>query len=101
MTKKSAGLFSGRTRHLARHHKPSQLSVGTYIKEFNVGEKAAIVQKGNRSNIPHPRYRGKIGTVVERRGSAYVVEVRTFNAIRKLTVPVEHMEKVTTGTKAQ
>ena len=97
MTKRSAGLFVGRTRHLARHHKPSQLAVGTYIKEFEIGEKAAIVPKGNQPNIPHPRYRGKIGTVIEKRGEAYVVEVKVFNATRKLVVPVEHLERLSSS----
>jgi len=94
MTKRSGGLFVGRTRHLARHHKPSELSVNEIIKELNVGDRVAIVPKGNFKNIPHPRYRGKIGRVVEKRGSAYVVELNVFNAVKKLTVPVVHLKKL-------
>jgi large subunit ribosomal protein L21e len=94
MTKRSAGLFVGRTRHLARHHKPSTLSVATFIKKFKEGDHVAIVPKGNFRNIPHPRYRGKVGTVLEKRGDAYVVEVKIMSAYRKLTVPAVHLEKV-------
>ena len=64
-------------------------------------EKAAIVPKGNQRNIPHPRYKGKIGTVIEKRGSAYVVELRIFNTTKKLVVPVEHLEKATASAKAR
>jgi ribosomal protein L21E len=46
MTKRSQGLFSGRTRHLARHHKPSKLSVSDRIKSFDIGDSVAIVPKG-------------------------------------------------------
>lgn len=94
MTKKSSGWFVGKTRHLARHHRPSSLSVSEIIKSFGVGDKVAIVPKGNFRNIPHPRYRGKVGKVVERRGSAYVVELKVFNATRKLIVPSVHLERV-------
>ncbi len=97
MPKRSGGLFSGRSRHLARHHKPSSLSIDALIKEFSVGDKIAIVPKGSFRDIPHPRYRGKIGTVTERRGSAYVVEVRNMNSTKTLVVPVRHLERVVKG----
>jgi large subunit ribosomal protein L21e len=93
MTKRSHGLFIGRTRHLSRHHKPSSLGLTSRIKSFEIGDKVAIVPKGNVKNIPHPRFRGRIGSVVEKRGSAYVVEVRMMNAIRQVIVPAIHLEK--------
>jgi large subunit ribosomal protein L21e len=94
MTKRSQGLFSGRTRHLARHHKPSSLSVSERIKSFEIGESVAIVPKGSVKNIPHPRYRGKIGRVLERRGNAYVVRLKIMNSTKTLIVPALHLKKV-------
>jgi large subunit ribosomal protein L21e len=91
--KRSAGLFIGRTRHLARHHRPSSLSVSATIKSFNIGDNVVIVPKGCFKNIPHPRYRGKVGKVIEKRGAAYVVKVNVFNTTRKLVVPVIHLER--------
>ncbi|MGB9732473.1 MAG: 50S ribosomal protein L21e [Candidatus Micrarchaeia archaeon] len=94
MTERSHGLFVGRTRHLARHHKPSRLGITKLIKNFKVGDKVAIVQKGNFRNIPHPRYRGKVGVVIEKRGSSYVVEVPVSRSTkRKIIVPEMHLEK--------
>ena len=94
MTERSHGIFVGRTRHLARHHKPSKLGVTKLIKKFNIGDKVVIVPKGNFRNIPHPRYRGRIGTVVEKRGLAYVVEMPVSSSTkRKLIVPQMHLEK--------
>ncbi len=94
MTKRSQGLFSGRTRHLARHHKPSTLSVSESIKSFSIGDMVAIIPKGNFKNIPHPRYRGKIGKVVERRGNGYVVELKVFKSTKRLVIPVLHLRKM-------
>ena len=93
MTRRSQGLFSGRTRNLSRHHRPSSLRISEYIKGFENGDRVAIVPKGNAKNSPHPRYRGKIGRVIERKGNAYVVEIKVFNATKRLIVPVLHLEK--------
>jgi large subunit ribosomal protein L21e len=94
MSERSHGLFVGRTRHLARHHQPSKLSITTLIKNFSPGDKVVIVQKGNFRDIPHPRYRGKVGTILEKRGDAYVVEVNTSRSTtRKIIAPQRHLEK--------
>ncbi len=94
MTERSHGLFVGRTRHLARHHKPSKLSISKIIKNFEIGEKVIIVPKGNFKNIPHPRYRGKTGVVTEKRGDSYVVELYVSKTMKRtLIVPQLHLEK--------
>jgi large subunit ribosomal protein L21e len=95
MSKRSHGLFSGRTRHLARHHKPNRLTISKLMKNFDVGDKVAIVPKGNFKEIPHPRYRGRVGTVMERRGNAYVVELKLSNKIKRtLIVNQKHLERM-------
>ncbi|MGC9037192.1 MAG: 50S ribosomal protein L21e [Candidatus Micrarchaeia archaeon] len=92
---RSHGLFSGRTRHLARHHKPSKLGLTKLVKSFEIGDKVAIVPKGNFRNIPHPRYRGKVGVIKGKRGDAYEVEIWVSKTTRRLLiVPQEHLEPV-------
>lgn len=93
MTKRSNGHFSGKTRNFARHHKPSRLNTGSVIKQFAVGDRVAIVPKGNGYNVPHPRYKGRTGEVEGVRGSAYIVKVNIMNAERRLIVPAVHLEK--------
>ncbi len=90
----SRGLFSRATRRLSRHHKPSGLGITKLIKDYKEGDKVVIVQKGNPSDIPHPRYKGRIGTVVEKRGASYVVELRISRTMnKKIVVPQRHLEK--------
>jgi large subunit ribosomal protein L21e len=94
MSQRSHGLFVGRTRQLARHHKPSRLSITNLIKNFNLNDRVIIIQKGNMPNIPHPRYKGRVGTVIEKRGDAYVVEIATSKSKSvKIIVPQVHLEK--------
>ncbi|MGC8676323.1 MAG: 50S ribosomal protein L21e [Candidatus Micrarchaeia archaeon] len=91
---RSQGLFSSRSRKLARHHIPSTLGITKIVKQFNVGDKVAIVPKGNFRDIPHPRYRGRIGTVMGKRGNAYEVMIHVSKtSTRLLIVPQRHLEK--------
>ncbi len=46
------------------------------------------VQKG----MPHKRFHGKIGTVIERRGRGYVVSVPNGDAMKEIIVRSEHLE---------
>ncbi len=94
MAQRSHGLFVGRTRQLARHYKPSKLGITKLIKDFKVDDRVIIVPKGNFKNIPHPRYKGRVGVVTEKRGDSYVVEVHTSKSVtRQIIVPQMHLEK--------
>lgn len=94
MSQRSHGLFVGRTRNLARRFKPSKLGLTTRLKDFKVNDKVVIMPKGNFRNIPHPRYRGRVGVVQEKRGAAYVVKVYTSKTMTRLIiVPQVHLDR--------
>jgi len=86
MSMRSHGLFVGKSRHLSRHHKPSKLTISNLVKDFKVGDSVSIVPKGTFNDIPNPRYRGKVGKIVEKRGAAYVVKIKLSNATSRLIV---------------
>jgi len=95
MSERSHGLFSGRTRHLARHHKPGKLTINERIKNFKIGEKVTIVPKGNFRDIPHPRYKGKVASVLAKRGGAYVVELKISSKTKRtLVVNQRHLDRL-------
>ena len=93
MTRRSKGPLAGKTRNLTRHNKPSTLGVNDIIKSLKVGDKVAIVPKSNGRDIPHPRYKGRIGNIIEVRGASYIVEIKIMNAKRKIVVPAMHLDK--------
>ena len=94
MSQRSHGLFVGRTRQLARHYKPSKMGITTLIKDFKEGDRVIIIPKGNFRNIPHPRYKGRVGLITEKRGDAYVVAIKTSKSLtRSIIVPQVHLEK--------
>ena len=46
------------------------------------------VQKG----MPHRRFHGRIGIVIEKRGRSYVVSVSQGDAVKEIVVRPEHLE---------
>ncbi|MEM3356801.1 MAG: 50S ribosomal protein L21e [Candidatus Bathyarchaeia archaeon] len=63
------------------------------LTKYEPGSKVIIkmdssVQKG----MPHKRFHGKIGTVIERRGRGYVVSVPNGDAMKEIIVRSEHLE---------
>ncbi|MEM3000318.1 MAG: 50S ribosomal protein L21e [Candidatus Bathyarchaeales archaeon] len=66
------------------------------LTKYELGSKVIIkmdssVQKG----MPHKRFHGKIGTVVERRGRGYVVSVPAGDTVKEIIVRSEHLEPYT------
>ncbi len=76
---------------------PSTLGISKKIKKFEIGSRVVILPKGNFRNIPHPRYRGRVGTVIEKRGESYVVEMRVRASVkspkRSIIVPQIHLNR--------
>jgi large subunit ribosomal protein L21e len=42
--------------------------------------------------MPHKRFHGKIGTVLDKRGRGYVVSVGLGDAVKEIIVRSEHLE---------
>lgn len=65
------------------------------IQEFNPGDKVTIlIDPSVVKGYPHPRYHGRVGKVVEKRGKAYVVEVRDGGLTKKIISRPEHLRRV-------
>jgi large subunit ribosomal protein L21e len=45
-----------------------------------------------QKSLPHKRFHGKIGVVIEKRGRGYVVSVPKGNSVRNIIVRSEHLE---------
>ncbi len=68
------------------------------LQDFDINEKVHIkiepaIQKGQ----PHPRFHGKTGTVVGKRGCSYLVELSDGNATKQVICRPVHLksQKVT------
>ncbi len=69
-------------------------SPSKFLKQFDVGDKVVIdVEPSVRRGMPHRRYQGKVGVVVGKRGSAYLVDVKIGNKVKHLIVLPVHLKK--------
>ena len=87
--------YYNRTRRLLKK-KPREKGkpkLGKLLIEYELGSKVIIKMDSSvQKSLPHKRFHGKIGTVVEKRGRGYVVSVANGDAVKEIIVRSEHLE---------
>ncbi|MGB9634978.1 MAG: 50S ribosomal protein L21e [Candidatus Micrarchaeia archaeon] len=91
MVKRSRGTLSTYTRALTSKRK---YGITAIQRQFNIGDKVVINIKGGHSGMPHPRYRGRHGTIVGKSGTSYIVEVRDGTSMKRLISRPVHLDPV-------
>ena len=82
-----------RTREKFRKH--YRVTVNSFLKSFSVGDKVAVdIESSSHRGMPFKRFQGLTGTVLERRGGAYVVEVYDGNKAKKVIAKPEHLKSI-------
>ena len=94
MVKKSKGT-NFRTRKIFSKHprKRGLPSLSRMLASYEVNSKVNIViepsvQKGR----PHRRFHGKTGLVLEKRGQAYVIQIKDGGSMKKIIARPEHLK---------
>lgn len=87
--RRSLGKMSKRSRSLGQAAR--KLTIPGLISGFKVGQTVSIDSQSKYSGMPHPRYRGKTGTITQTRGKAYVVEIMDGNMLKNLIIPPVHL----------
>ncbi len=95
MVKASKGIMEKTRQKFRRGPRQRGLSpITRALRTFEVGDKATIVIDSSvQHGWPHQRFHGLTGTVVERRGRAYVIDVRFGGKIKQAIVLPEHLER--------
>ncbi|NIP67598.1 50S ribosomal protein L21e [Candidatus Bathyarchaeota archaeon] len=99
MGKKSKG-YRARTRSLLRR-KPRErgkTGLSQILHEYELGEKIVIkIDPSVHKGMPHRRYHGRVGIITEKRGRAYVLELREGNVTKKIIARPEHLKPMAKG----
>jgi len=78
MVERSHG-FRVRSRKVL-HKKPREkgkVTVNQFLQTFEVGDRAAItLEPSIHKGMPHPKFQGRTGTIVEKRGDSYVLRIK-------------------------
>jgi large subunit ribosomal protein L21e len=71
-----------------------RLGLSRLLTRYDVGDKVVVkIDSGIHKGMPHKRYQGRVGTVVERRGRAYVVEIPQTKIVKTIIALPEHLRK--------
>jgi len=94
MTKKSKGLRSGSRRILTKEPRErGKLSLSKLLYEYKPGSQVVVkIEPSVHKGMPHRRYHGRVGTIVNKRGRSYVVSVSQGDAVRVIIARPEHLE---------
>ncbi len=90
---KHKGLRKKSRKKLTKHPRARGLSpVTKSLQNFSPGDKVVILLEPSQvKGMPHPRFHGRVGIVTEKRGRAYVVEVKEGGKVKKVISRPEHL----------
>jgi len=91
MVKKSKG-FRSRTRKKLTQ-KLVRPAITKFLQEFDVGQNVVItLEPSSHRGMPFPRFKGKCGKIVEKRGKSYIVEIIEGGKVKKIISRPEHLK---------
>jgi len=90
--KRSRGRISKKSRVLGRKSRSRIVTPAKLLKKIDIGEKVQIVPHARFEDHPSPRFSGRIGKVVGKRGRAYIVEVKDGGKIKKIIATPIHLK---------
>ena len=73
-------------------HLRKKPTLNRYLAKFEVGQTVNIDFLPS-SRLPHPRFQGLTGHIIEKRGDAYGVAVKDGNKPKFLFLKPEHLKK--------
>lgn len=92
MAQKSKGMRR-KTRKKLTKSGGNRGTIRKQLQSFDEGDSVLIkVDPSSHEGMPHPRFHGRIGTVVEQRGRSYVVELPDGGKEKQFTVAPAHLE---------
>jgi len=77
-----------------REHGKTGLS--KILHSYVEGEKVFVkIDPSVHKGMPHRRYQGKVGVIVQKKGRSYVVNVTQGDAVKEIIIRPEHLEPCT------
>lgn len=74
-----------------------KFSFTKYFQKFVSGDSVAIVRELNQQGSGFPKkMQGRTGKIIEKKGSAYVIEVNDYNKLKRFAVKPVHLKKIET-----
>jgi large subunit ribosomal protein L21e len=92
MTRPSKG-FRSRTRKRLAQPAGYRPPITKFLQEFSIGQNVVIMpEPSSHKGMPFPRFKGKMGRIVQKRGRSYVVEVMDGRMMKQVISRPEHLK---------
>jgi large subunit ribosomal protein L21e len=70
-----------------------KIGLSKLLHGYVAGEKVVVnIDPSVHKGMPHRRFQGKIGVIVNKRGGSYVVNVPQGDALKEVIIRPEHLE---------
>jgi large subunit ribosomal protein L21e len=94
MTTSGKGFRSG-TRSKLKAAKRGKFKVEPFLREFPDGQRVAVKQDpSSHGGMPHTRYKGRIGVIRGKRGSAYIIDMKVGKKVKEIIAKPEHLKAI-------
>ncbi|MEM5802180.1 MAG: 50S ribosomal protein L21e [Candidatus Aenigmatarchaeota archaeon] len=94
MVQKHKG-FRSRTRERLKQRPGYRAPITKFLQDFDIGQKVVIApEPSSQSGMPHPRFKGRSGEIIGKRGRSYIVKVVDGDKVKKVIVNPEHLKAV-------
>lgn len=94
MVRKSKGLKNHTRDKLKKDPREKGLtSITDQLRDYSEGDMVHIdIDPSVHDGMPHPRFQGRTGEVVEKRGRAFVVHVTDVDSTKELAIMPAHLK---------
>jgi len=92
--RKSRGYRAGTRRLLKKEPRErGKIRISKLLYEYQPGNRVVImIDSSIQKGMPHKRYHGKVGTIIDKRGRSFIVSVTQGEATKEIIVRPEHLE---------
>ena len=90
--KGSRGPRASTRRKLSKRFSEKKFTITPYLQEFKAEDRVIVkIDPSSQKGMPHHRFKGLGGVVREKRGDAFVVDVKIGNATKTVISRPEHL----------
>jgi len=74
--------------------KGGRFSIAEALQTFDLGAGVQIrINPAVHNGMPHPRYQGRSGKILEHRGRSYMISIKDGRGVKQLLCRPEHLRK--------
>jgi large subunit ribosomal protein L21e len=68
------------------------LKPNMFLQEFKIGDIVHIDIQPSAKKIPHPKFQGRTGKIIGKRGRAYIVNINDLKRTKQIIINPEHLK---------